>query len=107
MLWREFRHLLTAFAVKNGTPRPLEINRDPELVSEIERLKAELARAIAAAALISKGSQETPLKACKRVRKPRVKAVPAQLLLPPQIIPVLPQQLSMAELLRSYGHVRD
>jgi hypothetical protein len=105
-LWREFHQLLIAFAIKNGTPRPLEVRNDPEhLVAEIARLKAEVATA--AAALISKGSQKTPLKARKRVRRPRVKAAPAQLLLPPPIIPVLPLQLSMAELLRSYGHVKE
>jgi hypothetical protein len=104
-LWREFRCLLTAFAVKNGMPRPVEVNNDPELVAEIARLKAEVATA--AAALISKGSQETPLKARKRARKPLVKAASAQLLLPPPIIPALPTQLSMAELLRSYGHVKE
>jgi hypothetical protein len=101
-LWLEFRQLLMAFAIKNGMPRPRSAGA--ELKAEVAALKAEIEAARVAAALISKGSEVSPLKP-KRPRKPRAKPAPAQLLLPPPIILVLPLQLSMAELLRNWGHV--
>src|SRR5215475_11577258 len=48
--WREFACLLAAFAAKNGTPKPVEVTRDPELVAELARLKAELQASAAAEA---------------------------------------------------------
>jgi hypothetical protein len=99
-LWQEFRQLLMVFAVKNGTPKPAD---DAGLQAEVAALKAEIEATRVAMAVIAKRN-EAPAKP-KRVRKPRVKPAPAQLLLPPPVIPVLPQQLSMAELLRNWGHV--
>jgi hypothetical protein len=58
-LWQEFRQLLMAFAIKNGMPRPRAAH-DAELQAEVTALKAEIEAARLAAALLSKGSQETP-----------------------------------------------
>jgi hypothetical protein len=93
--WQEFACLLAAFAQKNGTPRPFD-TRD----AEIARLQAEISRANVAAPK-------------PRVRHParspakRPKAAPAQLALPPPIAlpPPLSEPMTMAELLRAYGHV--
>jgi hypothetical protein len=98
--WGEFACLLAAFAAKNGTPKPRD-TRD-----------AEIAPLTAAITAISKGSQETLLnrakpRARKRYVRPKHRPAPAQLMLPPPIAPPPPlhEPMTMAELLRAYGHV--
>lgn len=94
--WVEFRHLLAAFAEKHGAPKPLD-PRD----EEIARLKADLERASA-----PKRKPRTVKPAPKtRLKEPApVIDKPVVIALPPRAVAAAP--MTMAEILRSYGHVR-
>jgi hypothetical protein len=92
--WREFPHLLAAFAEKHGTPKGADARE-----AEIAKLRADIERATVAA--------PKPRAPRKRYVRPSRRPSPAQLALPPPIAlpPPLHEPMTMAELLRAYGHV--
>jgi len=96
--WTEFACLLAAFAQKNGTPKPADARDE-----EIARLRTEAA---------APPRPRTVRPAPKRRLNPQWRdPAPTQLVipLPPPIALPPPRQapMTMAELLRKYGHVRS
>jgi hypothetical protein len=97
--WREFVCLLAAFAEKHGTPKSFD-PRD----AKIAKLQAEMDRFDEMSRVAGGPKARTPR---KRYVRPPQRPSPAQLLLPPPIAlpPPLHEPMTMAELLRAYGHI--
>jgi len=92
--WNEFAHLLAAFAAKHGLAKPVD-PRD----AEIAQLKTDLMMQ----RLLDPATKPARRRRA-RAKKPAVLPLP---LPPPREVPLPLQPMSMAEILRSYGHVRS
>lgn len=109
--WQVFSHLLTAFQVKHGTPQasigradfnPTDAAAMAAKDAEIARLTAELA------ARRTKTSRPRTVRPAPKLRLAEPVAAPvlAAHAEPVVVLPPPPRPATMAELLRSYGHVK-